>query len=1066
MNIIKVFKKIISTINDPNRSFNERLFVLLTIISDIAVSIALIGDIITGESVFEIALLVATIIIVPIITFTCLYKNKINLAIRVIIIGMVFIVLPGIFFFGGGIEGGGVLWIIFSFMYAGLVLSGAWRTLILSLLFILALVFYLVEYFYPQLIPQHDRGMFFIDNFLSLILVSVVCFVMVMFQNRLFKQENERAKKEAERAEELNRSQNRFFSSMSHEIRTPINSILGLNELILREENISDEVAKDASGIQGAGKMLLSLINDILDFSKMEAGSMDIVPVDYKISDLLSEIVNMIWLRAQEKGLRLDISVDPSVPAVLYGDEVRIKQILINLLNNSVKYTKEGMIGLHIESEDAGEDSILLRISVTDTGIGIKKDSIPYLFDAFKRVDETKNRYIEGTGLGLSIVKQLVELMNGNITVNSVYGEGTTFNVILKQKVADSQPIGELSLHNYGKVKKHAYQSQFIAPDACVLIVDDNEMNLEVERKLLLGTKMQVDTAISGKKALEATLKVHYDVIFMDHLMPEMDGIECLGEIRRQIGGLNQTTPVIVLTANAGSDNKELYNHAGFDGYLVKPVSGDALEEILIYHISSDKLNIRNRTERMDYGTNATSGYSRKAPVVITTSSMCDLPDVLTRDPRLPIIPFTINTEDGTFKDGVQIGADELVRYIKANKRTSSSPPDVSEYTEFFAEAIKTAHHVIYIALTTSMSIDYALATDASRAFDNVTVINSECLSSAMGLLVLIGCKLAQRGLPVEEIIAELEMVKKRLKCSFIIENTEFMMRSGRINSKVHRFAESLSLRPCLKFSDDLYGIGGIFIGSKKFAYKRYIRKAFPVDQIPDSDVLFITYVDIDEETLLWIKKEVSKIAYFENVVFQQAAAAISSNCGPGSFGLLYFLKGNKSYNVSSLLPKDGDDSQEEEDVVNAFEAHNEIGKEDQSTNDSESENSSIENEDSLAEEEAKWYDCIEGIDGAIAIQNSGSEDAFKTVLKIFYDSIDEKAEELENYYNSEDWQNYTIKIHALKSSSKLVGAMELSEKALALEAAGKEGNIEFIHSNYKECMDMFVKYKELLSGI
>ncbi|WP_022763295.1 DegV family protein [Butyrivibrio sp. AD3002] len=1052
MTFFKKIKKLFSMISDTERNFSERIFVLLTIISDIAVAMALIADIIIGENIYEIIILTATIILVPAVTFSCLYRNKIQIAIRLIIIGLVFAILPGIFFFGGGVEGGGVLWIIFAFMYVGLVISGIWRVIMLTLLFILSLLCYLVEYFHPELVPQHSRAMFYMDSFLSLILVSLVCFVMVLFQNRMFNQENERARKEAERAEELNRSQNRFFSSMSHEIRTPINSILGLNELILREENISDEVVKDATGIQGAGKMLLALINDILDFSKMEAGSMDIVQVDYRVGDMMSEIVNMVWLRAQEKGLKMDVSVDPGVPSVLYGDEVRIKQILINLLNNAVKYTKEGSVGLHIESEVAGDDFVMLRISVTDTGMGIKKDAIPYLFDAFKRVDEEKNRHIEGTGLGLSIVKQLVELMNGTISVNSVYGEGTTFNVMLKQGVSDSSAIGELSIQNFGKVKKHAYESRFTAPDACVLIVDDNIMNLEVEKKLLLGTKMRVDTAISGKDALEATLKTHYDVILMDHLMPEMDGIECLKGIRSQVGGLNQMTSVVVLTANAGSENKELYNHSGFDGYLIKPISGDALEETLIHHIPTEKLNIKNRAQRMEGSTNATAGYSRKAPVIIGTSSMCDLPDVVMRDPRLPILPFVIKTEDGIFKDGIQIGADELVKYIKSGKKALSSPPETLEYTEFFADQLRSAHHMIYIALTTSMSDDYYRAMEASKAFDNVTVINSESLSSTLGILVLIAIKLAQRDTPVEEIVAELEYVKKRLKCSFIVDSTDFMMRNGRISAGMNRVAESMSIRPCLKIKDDLTGIGGLMIGNRWTAYKSYIRRAFPVDQIPDSDVVFITYVDLDEDTLLRIKKEISRFAYFENVVFQQASAAISSNCGPGSFGILYFIKGNKSYNVSSILPVDMD-----EGIMNDIEeqAATNTGAE-----------SNAKGADAAESDEPAWYESLEGIDGEIAIQNSGSEDSFKMVLKIFYDSIDERSEELKNAFEGEDWQNFTIKIHALKSSSKLVGAMELSKKAEALEMAGKEGNIEFIRDNYEDFMEKYLEYTNILSPL
>ncbi|WP_049945762.1 DegV family protein [Butyrivibrio sp. LC3010] len=1068
MNVKDFIQRILTNINSENRSFSERVFILLTIISNVAVTIALIVDAIMGANILKIISLLIMVVVTPVLMTLCAYHKKFQLIAKIIIVGGIFIVLPMEFFLGGGAEGSGILWLLFAFFYIGMVLSGQVRNVMLSLMLVLALSCYCLEYFYPELVLYQNRNEFFIDSFISFILVSLVLFGMVSYQTRMFRKENEKAKKEAERVEELNQSQNRFFSSMSHEIRTPINSILGLNELILREENISDEVAKDALGIQGAGKMLLALINDILDFSKMKAGSMEIVPVDYNVGDLVSEIVNMIWLRSREKGLDLNVSVDPGVPSILYGDEVRIKQILINILNNAVKYTREGSIGFHIESETAGENVVLLRISVSDTGMGIKKDYIPYLFDAFKRVDEEKNRHIEGTGLGLSIVKQLVEMMDGSISVNSVYGEGSTFNVTIKQGVSDPTAIGELSIQNYGKVKKHAYECSFTAPEASVLIVDDNEMNLEVERKLLLGTKMHIDVATSGEKALEATVDTRYDIILMDHLMPEMDGIECLNQIRNQVGGLNQQTPVIILTANAGSDNKELYSHAGFDGYLVKPVSGEALEEMMMGHIQGDKIDVKSQTRRMQGQTNATAGYNRKIPVVITTSSMCDLPDASMRDPRLPILPFVVKTEYGVFKDGTQIGSDELVRYINDGKNAVSAPPETAVYTEFFAKALKRAHHVIYIALTTSMSEDYNRAIEASKAFDNVTVINSEALSSATGLLVLIACKLAQRDMPVEEIIDELEMVKKKIKCSFIIDSTDFMKRNGRIGVGMHRVAESLSLRPCLRFSDDKVKLGTICVGSKWDAYKTYIRSAFRTGQIPDTDVLFITYVDLNEEMLQKIRKEVSNIVDFEHIVFQRASAAISSNCGPGSFGLLYFLKGDKSYNVSSILPlrtdfNEPDDPDDKKDTGKTAKSEalffNEIyeaGRDIFTRN----------TKPKGADDNKPWYANIEGIDGETAITNSGSEESFRTVLEIFYNSIDERARELEFAYKEEDWGNYTIKIHALKSSCKLIGATALAEKAQSLETAGKEENIVYIRDKYDEFMEEYLSYKDRLSDL
>ncbi len=1086
MNIIRLIKKAVAAAKDPNRDFDERTFLILAAMSEIMVFAALLGDIIMKENPLEILLISGTLIFVPAVTLICMHFDKIKLAIRITVVGLVFVILPGLFFLGGGLKGGGVIWIIFAFIYVGLVLSGKWRNTMFCLITLLSFVCFYVSYKDPIAVYPHSQIMYYVDTYISLVLVGILCFIMNWIQGRLFKEESERARKEAERAEELTRSQNRFFSSMSHEIRTPINSILGLNELILRDESASDDIVNDASGIQGAGKMLLALINDILDFSKMEAGSMDIVPVDYRIGDMLSEIVNMMWLRAHDKGLGFEVVVDPEVPMALYGDEVRIKQIIINLLNNAVKYTKEGRIELRVDSRDISDSVVELEISIADTGMGIKKEDLPYLFDAFKRVDEGKNRHIEGTGLGLSIVKQLVDLMEGKVSVNSVYGEGTTFTVVIKQSVTDRMSVGELNIQNQQAVKRSAHESSFLAPEARILIVDDNEMNLIVESRLLEDTDMGIDKALSGKEALDKSLKVHYDAIFMDHLMPEMDGIECLEQLRSQPGGLNRTTPVIILTANAGGENRELYNKAGFDGYLVKPVSGEAMEEILVRHISEEKIILKNAMIGGGEEIRASDKFAEKLPVIITSSSMCDLPDAVIKKLNIPIIPFTIRTEEGVFKDGIHMGADELIRHVTMGRKAVSSPPDENSYTEFFAEILKKTHYLIHISITTSMSEDFKLASEAAKSFDNVTVINSECLSSATGLLVLIAYKLSQQGLPAKDIISELESIKHRLKCSFVIETTEYMAKKGLISRKMNKLADMLNLHLCLRIRGDKAGIGGFWLGRTKRAYKKYIGLALPPDTIPDQEVVFITYVDVPVEILKWIEEEIRKTAYFEHVIFQQASAAISSNCGPGTFGILYFLKSNKSYNIASYIEnlyldnkllEENDDTadnvsgegyaetgtDETDDVEFMEEAEEDIDEAEEVSEEIETGDTAS---DTAPSGENEWYSGLKSIDAETAIKNSGSPDAFKAVLKVFYNSIDKKYDELDNSFVTEDWDTYTIKIHALKSSARLVGAMELGKKAERLEMAGKERDLSYIRDNHFPAMDEFLSFKETLSPL
>ncbi|MCR5267725.1 MAG: DegV family EDD domain-containing protein [Lachnospiraceae bacterium] len=1062
-----LYNKAFGLIKDPARSFRERVFILLTIVTDFVIVLALIGDIIYKESIVEIIAIAATIVMVPIITFVSVKFNKAQVGVTIIVVSLVFVILPALFYFGGGVEGGGVLWIIFAYLYTGLVLSNRWKPVLLVVLTIEAVGFYLDAYFHPERVVQHSRDMFYVDSLLSIIIVGIVCCLMVWFEEWLFREENRRAREEAQKVEELNRSQNRFFSNMSHEIRTPINTILGLNEIILRQEDASDEIIKDAGNIQGAGKMLLSLINDILDFSKIEAGSMDIVPVEYSVGNMISEIVNMIWLKAQEKGLAFNVDIDPQVPTMLYGDEVRIKQVLINLLNNAVKYTNKGSVSLHMEAEMKNEDQILINISVSDTGMGIKQEALPYLFDAFRRVDQEKNRYIEGTGLGLSIVKMLVELMGGEITVNSVYMQGSTFTVSLHQKIMDPTEIGEMNITNDSvSIKRNKYESSFVAPECRILIVDDNEMNLQVEKKLLHDTALMIDTVTSGMEAVGKTLTTRYDMILMDHIMPEMDGIECLNQIRTQTGGLNANVPVVVLTANAGSENQELYNNSGFDGYLVKPVSGLQLERMLLTLLPAERVIRTGADAEAAEEMNTARFYRRKLPVLIAAGSVCDLPDYLTESLKIPLIPFQIYTEQGVFSDGVEIVSEELIRYMeKESTMVRSEAPAVDSYAEFFSDLLRRAHHVIYLTTTASMSREYEMAGKAAESFENVTVIDTECLSSSLGLIVLSACRMAQSNLPVDRIIAEIGELKKRVHCSFFLSNTTYMTRRGYISQFANSIMKTLWLRPSIRTKNNTGRLDRLFMGSRIQCMEKYIRHAFPIHVRPDTEVLFITYCDMSEEELEMIRQKVLKHHKFDHIILQKASAAISSNCGPGTFGLLYLDKMEKSYNLGTFFTKALEITEipedfEEEEAEDAAAAPDEAGM---TVQENREQPTGAEAESAAAEGEQKWYEQIPGVDAALALKNSGSEETAEFVFKVFYESIDERADEIESYYQAEDWSNYTIKVHALKSSAKLIGAMDFAEKTYQLEMAGKEGNIDFIREQHEWVMSEYLRFKKLL---
>lgn len=397
-----------------------------------------------------------------------------------------------------------------------------------------------------------------------------------------------KAERDRQLAISANEAKAQFLANMSHEIRTPINTILGMSEMILRE-NEDRTISGYAGNIHNASHMLLALINDVLDFSKIEAGQLNLLEAPYHSASLIVDEFNLLENRAASKNLQINLDVDSNLPSVLYGDEIRIKQILTNLLTNAVKYTKEGSITLKADFKTNGEDDIILCFYVTDTGVGIKSEHIDRLFDSFIRVDETKNRNIEGTGLGLNITHRLVKLMNGSISVKSEYGKGSTFYVELPQRVIDSTPVENIRILDTDyRNNKNIKKESFTAPSAHVLIVDDNETNLTVISSLLKRTLLQCDLVSSGAEALSKTRENSYDIILMDHMMPELDGIETLKLIKNDSTNKNLYTPVIALTANAIAGCREMYLGHGFTDYLSKPVNTAKLEAMLIEYLPKE----------------------------------------------------------------------------------------------------------------------------------------------------------------------------------------------------------------------------------------------------------------------------------------------------------------------------------------------------------------------------------------------------------------------------------------------------------------------------------------------
>ena len=885
-----MIKKLKDYTFSTDHSLQERRFILAGLIAQAAILAVLLSVVTSKQGLaFTILLIICFAVLLLVIIFTMRTKHFL-FGECVIILMSNLLILPIGYHLGGGLLSGAPAWLVIGMVFVFVLSRGAlfWVYLLLT-----AGSFALTTYMstiHPEWVrPLKDGYSPNWDSYIAVVMVALLIGLLFRFQSSVLERELDRAEDQKEEIERLSDMQSSFFSSMSHEIRTPISTIIGLNEMTMREENLSEEVLENTENIQNASKMLLSLINDLLDVSKIQSGKMEIIPSQYETARMLSEITNLHWSRATEKGLHFDVQVSADLPPLLFGDETRVKQIVINLVANAIKYTEEGFVTLRFGGERVNEDTFLLRVDVEDTGIGIRKENIPFLFDTFRRIEGEETKNIEGTGLGLSISKQLVDMMNGTITVNSIYTKGSTFRVEIPQGIVATDTSGFQSPELISK--KHAeYQQSFEAPRAHVLIVDDNEMNRVVCRKLLRSTRVQVDLAESGKKCLELARDQHYDAIFMDHEMPQMDGIETLRRLRAQRDGLNRSTPVIALTANAGSDKNAFYTEQGFSAYLAKPIKSARLESLLLACLPPDL--IERSYMKTEEDVLQIHDTVHKRPFLITTDSICDLPDELLKDNDIQVMPYYIETEKGRFRDLQEIDADNLQHFLEAAEHTVQSvPAPVEDYEIFFGSALTEARFVLHLSSCKAVSTAYNNATLAARSFGNVHVMDTGEISTGLGMMVLRAAHLFRNGLRLEEVLQDLEAYRQRIRLYYLVPSL------GRVNSK-HRTAiiprllmNVFNMEPVFTTRRGRLVIRRFLMGYIRSTADQFIRFCLMNRNNISTKRLYVTFTGCPPELKEHVIKEIERYAHFDRVIVTNASAATFSNCGPGSFGLIYELE-------------------------------------------------------------------------------------------------------------------------------------------------------------------------------
>ena len=843
-------------------------------------------------------------------------------------------------------------------------------------------------------------GYIFFLSFIFIILLMISVLLVGSMINKLLRWQdsvNRKLQTSSATAVAASAAKSQFLAQMSHEIRTPINAVLGMNEMILRESKNGD-ILEYASNIQSAGRTLLTLINSILDFSKIEDGKMEIIPVRYETVTLIDDLENMISEKAKKKGLTFQTEISPNIPSSLYGDDVRIRQIITNLLTNAVKYTHEGSVTLKIDGREIDADTFEMQVKISDTGIGIREEDLGKLFKSFIRLDEERNRNIEGTGLGIAIVQKLLAMMNSNLEVSSVYGKGSTFSFKLIQKIIDRNAVGNYYENKIKYLDKNASNKYLVATGAKVLAVDDNNMNLKVIRGLLKRNEIVPDLADSGQQCLEMARKNFYHIIFLDNMMPVMNGVETLKHLQQE-KILNEKTSVIMLTASAIAGMRELYLKEGFDDYLSKPIEVPELELMLQKHLPPEMISFK-----------------------VDEAKTVDAAEI---EKEIEVDAGEINTETGLeYSAGIM----ELYQDILQTFANLKDEKKLSLQKSFDAGDWK--NYTVYV---------HALKSNAQS-------IGADKLFNAAKDLEAAGKKITAENISESERNSAVEFIKEnhaallkmydkiadKAKNIFATETVDATEIETEIEKEIEVDAGEINTETGLEYSAgilELYQDILQTFANLKDEKKLSLQKSFDAGDWKNYTVyvhaLKSNAQSIGADKLFNAAKDLEaagKKITAENISESERNSAVE------------FIKENHAA-LLKMYDKIADKAKNifATETVDATEIETEIEKE--------------------IEVDAGEINTETGLE-----YSAGIMELYQDILQTFANLKDEKKLSLQKSFDAGDWKNYTVYVHALKSNAQSIGADKLFNAAKDLEAAGKKITAENISESERNSAFEFIK--------